>query len=270
MRPRGNSEARIGRGQRAALSISPAGGLGTDARRARGSGGGHRSAAARTRARPEPNRDPLTSPTSVEFPDSLVAYILELFGRTEPGTPQAVGRDSRERANASDGGPQTDTGTAVAERRDREEDDMIGESDLSSLPDLLSPRPRSDAVIWFNEPLAELGARNVVEVSIPDTNVPTGDNASPNQAVLQPGPMRHAADASQARPTHSEGNAEEGAGAARRAEQSARPATGVTQQVDQDLGAPQHDREQEGAGASAAPATGTPVQRLLRVFFRGS
>ena len=64
-------------------------------------------------------------------------------------------------------------------------------------------------------------------------------------------------------------DAEVDGGGARHAGQSTRVVDAVTgrQQVDQDLGTPQHDREQEGAAASAASATATPVQRLLRVFF---
>ena len=186
-RPRGASEARIGRGQRAALSISPAGGLGTDARRARGSGGGHRSTATRTRARPEPSRDPLPAPAAAEFPDSLIQYILDLFGRTdpqpqEPETAQAVDRDRRLQVNASDAGPQRDTGGPVAERRNREDNDG---GEMISAPELLSPRPRSNAMIWFNEPLADGAAQHAAEANVPDTDVSNNDNESQNPTVSQ-------------------------------------------------------------------------------------
>lgn len=179
VRPRGTSEARSSRGQRAALSISPAGGLGTDSRRVRGSGGGHRSTSVRTRPRPDAMRDTLPGPSVAEFPDSLVAYILELFGRTDP-VPQGqellreVGTVSRQHTRAPEGG-QGAEGEAVAERVERHEDD---EDDSIDMPELVPARPRSNAVLWVDEqPLLEGSPPAHAQGSIPEDAALDGQSA---------------------------------------------------------------------------------------------
>lgn len=267
----------MGRGQRAALSISPAGGLGTDSRRARGSGGGHRSTGSRTRPRSDPNRDPLPAPTAAEFPDSLVAYILELFGRADapppgPEAPRAMDPDSRQ---------QDLGGGAIAERVERDEDD---DADLIDIPELLSPRPRSNAVIWFeqplaqrDEPLADGPAQHVVGGSIPSGAAAAADqNESHTLIVTQTGPIWHATNVAQVRHVHQgvhdvSGVDREGdVAATQHTVQSARAGAAARRQhAAQELEATQQDRVQ-GAAANTVPNTGTPVQRLLRVFFGGS